>query len=148
MPCIRSMLSKLTPPDKQGKLSKELLHIVYEGCVMSTNFYRGPQPNTILRLVPRLSTGNSINWLIHNSLPAESLGTRLAYNSFLCKSYYMYAISILGILFSGISVVESTCMLLASVIYNAIYPVTRQINPGFCFYLMAGCLIIPFALIM
>jgi PCFT/HCP family folate transporter-like MFS transporter 1/3 len=52
-----------------------------------------------------------------------------------------------GVLFSGVSVVEAVCTLLASVIYNSLYPVTRQVLPGLIFYLMAGALLVPLTLI-
>lgn len=51
-----------------------------------------------------------------------------------------------GVLFSGVSVVEAICTLLASVIYNSLYPVTRSVFPGLVFYLMAGALLIPLCL--
>ena len=53
-----------------------------------------------------------------------------------------------GVLFSGVSVVEASCTLLASVIYNSLYPVTRVVFPGLIFYLMAAALLIPLGLIL
>jgi len=54
----------------------------------------------------------------------------------------------LGVLFSGISIVEATCTLLGSLIYNALYPATIRIHPGMCFFVMAVALLIPFILIL
>ena len=51
-----------------------------------------------------------------------------------------------GVLFSGVSVVEAACTLVASVLYNALYPATSKISPGFCFFVMSAALIIPFIL--
>ena len=53
-----------------------------------------------------------------------------------------------GMLFSGIGVVEATCTLVASVLYNSIYPVTREVYPGLCFFIMAVGLALPFLLTM
>ena len=44
--------------------------------------------------------------------------------------------------------VESSCTLLASVIYNSLYPVTREIAPGLIFFLMAATLLTPLGLTM
>ena len=63
-------------------------------------------------------------------------------------NHYLDFLPYLGILFSGVGVVESTCTMAASVIYNALYPATRQVHHGFCFFLMAGTLAIPFVLIL
>ena len=43
---------------------------------------------------------------------------------------------------------EASCTLLASVIYNALYPATLDIYPGFSFLVMAAALVIPFILIL
>jgi MFS family permease len=51
-----------------------------------------------------------------------------------------------GVLFSGVSVVEAVCTLLASVIYNSLYPATRSVSPGLVFFLMAGALLVPLSL--
>jgi hypothetical protein len=56
--------------------------------------------------------------------------------------------AIIGMLFSGIGVVEATCTLVASVLYNSIYPLTREIYPGLCFFIMAIGLSLPFLLTM
>ena len=53
-----------------------------------------------------------------------------------------------GVLFSGVSVIEASCTLLASVIYNALFPVTVKVHPGLCFFIMAASLVVPFILIM
>ena len=45
-------------------------------------------------------------------------------------------------------VLQAVCTLLASVIYNSLYPATREINPGLCFFIMAATLTIPFTLTM
>ena len=37
-------------------------------------------------------------------------------------------------MFSGLSVIEALCILVASSIYNALYPVTYKVYPGFCFF--------------
>ena len=61
----------------------------------------------------------------------------------------IFLISLLiGVLFSSIAMVEASCSLLASVIYNALYPATRHITPGFSFFVMAATLTIPFTLIL
>ena len=52
----------------------------------------------------------------------------------------------LGVLFSGVSVVQAVCSLLASVIYNLVYPATREVNPGLCFFIMSAALTLPFIL--
>ena len=51
-------------------------------------------------------------------------------------------------MFSGLSVIEALCILVASSIYNALYPVTYKVYPGFCFFIMALCLgfLLPFIL--
>ena len=51
-----------------------------------------------------------------------------------------------GSLFAIISVLTTTTQLLASVIYNAIYPTLRLYNPGLCFYIIASSAIIPITL--
>ena len=51
-----------------------------------------------------------------------------------------------GSLFAIISVLTTTTQLLASVIYNGIYPTLRVYNPGLCFYLIAVTAFIPITL--
>lgn len=51
-----------------------------------------------------------------------------------------------GVLFSGVSIVEAACLLLASVVYNKLFPATYHIHHGFCFFLMAASVAIPFSL--
>lgn len=51
-----------------------------------------------------------------------------------------------GSLFAIISVLTTTTQLLASVVYNGIYPTLRVYNPGLCFYLIAVTAIIPITL--
>jgi hypothetical protein len=53
-----------------------------------------------------------------------------------------------GILFSSVGIIESVCTLLASVIYNSTYPVTRTIHHGFTFFMMGVALVLPFILMM
>lgn len=55
---------------------------------------------------------------------------------------------LLGVLFSSVGIIESICTLLASVIYNSTYPVTRTIHHGFSFFMMGLALILPFMLMM
>ena len=67
-----------------------------------------------------------------------------------CQCYTDNALlrNCVGVLFSGVGVVESACDLLASVIYNSLYPAVKKISPGFCFFIMAIALIVPLALTM
>ena len=51
-----------------------------------------------------------------------------------------------GSLFAIISVLTTTTQLLASVVYNAIYPTLRLYNPGLCFYIIASSAIVPITL--
>ena len=51
-----------------------------------------------------------------------------------------------GVVFSGIASVETMCSLLATLLYNALYPVMRTVYPGMCFHVMAISLIIPLIL--
>ena len=51
-----------------------------------------------------------------------------------------------GSLFAIISVLTTTTQLLASVIYNGMYPSLRVYNPGLCFYLIALTALIPITL--
>ena len=51
-----------------------------------------------------------------------------------------------GSLFAIISVLTTTTQLLASVVYNAIYPTLRLYNPGLCFYIIAASAIVPITL--
>jgi len=53
-----------------------------------------------------------------------------------------------GVMYSSLSVIESTCTLLASVIYNTLYPFTYTIHPGMCFFIMAAALLVPLLLVM
>jgi PCFT/HCP family folate transporter-like MFS transporter 1/3 len=50
-----------------------------------------------------------------------------------------------GVMFSGLSIIEAFCMLAASSLYNALYPVTYPVYPGLCFFMMSLCvaLLIP-----
>ena len=58
----------------------------------------------------------------------------------------MYVCCTLGVVFSGIASVETICLVLASLLYNALYPVMRTVYPGMCFHVMAISLIVPLIL--
>ncbi len=78
----------------------------------------------------------------------EKQGRQL-YMYFTCCIVLDHCVSnTIGMLFSGIGVVEASCTLVASVLYNSIYPLTREIYPGLCFFIMAIGLSLPFLLTM
>jgi len=52
----------------------------------------------------------------------------------------------IGVVFSGIASVETICSVLASLLYNALYPVIRKLYPGLCFHVMAASLFVPLML--
>ncbi|KAI8482230.1 hypothetical protein Bbelb_400120 [Branchiostoma belcheri] len=52
-----------------------------------------------------------------------------------------------GALFSVVSSIEVMSQLLASVLFNNLYPATLNFFPGLCFLLMAGSLIIPLGIL-
>eukprot|EP00058_Branchiostoma_floridae_P008119 XP_002593607.1 hypothetical protein BRAFLDRAFT_128754 [Branchiostoma floridae] len=53
----------------------------------------------------------------------------------------------LGALFSVVASVEVLSQLLASVLFNNLYPATLSFFPGFCFVLMGGVMIIPMSIL-
>eukprot|EP00118_Oscarella_pearsei_P008960 m.48854 g.48854 ORF g.48854 m.48854 type:complete len:468 (+) comp33929_c0_seq3:53-1456(+) len=55
-----------------------------------------------------------------------------------------------GALFSGVGCVEAVCGLLATLIYNGLYPATRALATphGFCFFLMAGIVVLSVFIIL
>ncbi|XP_035666144.1 solute carrier family 46 member 3-like isoform X1 [Branchiostoma floridae] len=52
-----------------------------------------------------------------------------------------------GALFSVVASVEVLSQLLASVLFNNLYPATLSFFPGFCFVLMGGVMIIPMSIL-
>ena len=59
---------------------------------------------------------------------------------------YFVCILYIGVIFSGIASVETICLVLASLLYNALYPLMRTVYPGMCFHVMATSLIVPLIL--
>jgi len=58
----------------------------------------------------------------------------------------MNNVLIVGVVFSGLASIEMVCLVLASTLYNAIYPLMRKLYPGLCFHIMAASLSLPFLL--
>ncbi|XP_078594198.1 proton-coupled folate transporter-like [Branchiostoma floridae x Branchiostoma japonicum] len=52
-----------------------------------------------------------------------------------------------GAMFSVMSVIEVTCPLLASLLFNKLYTATLSSFPGYCFILLAGLLLVPIILL-
>ena len=50
-----------------------------------------------------------------------------------------------GVMFSGLSVIEAACTIVSSSLYNSLFPLTYSLYPGLCFFMMGVCsiLVIP-----
>lgn len=55
-----------------------------------------------------------------------------------------------GIMFSGLSVIEASCIIVSSSLYNSLFPLTYSIYPGLCFFMIGACsiLVIPLMLFL
>jgi len=47
-----------------------------------------------------------------------------------------------------VACLENVSQILATVLFNQLYPATLQLTPGFCFFFLAGLILLDFVIVL